>query len=325
MNILSIDGGGIRGIIPGKVLVEVEKQIQEITGDENKRIADYFDLIAGTNTGALLTLGLLAPDKSGKPKFSTEDLLDIHMLWGDVIYDVNFWKKMILTDNVDGGTFDNSFFKEILGDVFCDLELKDLLKPCLVSSFNIRDNRPELFNKLEAELHPKSNFYIKDIAYAASATPTYFEPAYIKSKANLPMTLVDGGVFANNPAMSSYAEARRRFGTSAPEIKILSLGTGFAMNSITFGEAKQLGLFNWARPLISMMMSGSIQTVHLQLSQLFEAAGAGEKYLRVDGELNHADSDFVNARPENMKKLEDDADEIVAQYSDKIREFLKLQ
>jgi patatin-like phospholipase/acyl hydrolase len=54
VRILSIDGGGIRGIIPGQILVTVEEKLKARTGDENARIADYFDLIAGTSTGGIL-------------------------------------------------------------------------------------------------------------------------------------------------------------------------------------------------------------------------------------------------------------------------------
>jgi patatin-like phospholipase/acyl hydrolase len=61
--ILSIDGGGIRGIIPGQILVILEEKLKAKTGNENARIADYFDLIAGTSTGGILTCAYLTPDK----------------------------------------------------------------------------------------------------------------------------------------------------------------------------------------------------------------------------------------------------------------------
>src|SRR5947207_3704233 len=80
MRILSIDGGGIRGIIPGQVLVALEKKIQQLSGDNSKRIADVFDLIAGTSTGGILTCLYLCPDaNSARPRFSAADAVDLYL------------------------------------------------------------------------------------------------------------------------------------------------------------------------------------------------------------------------------------------------------
>ncbi|KAF7045085.1 hypothetical protein CFC21_054228 [Triticum aestivum] len=74
ITILSIDGGGVRGIIPAIVLAFLEKELQKLDGPD-ARIADYFDVVAGTSTGGLLTVMLAAPDKDGLPKlkYSAKD------------------------------------------------------------------------------------------------------------------------------------------------------------------------------------------------------------------------------------------------------------
>jgi len=80
MNILSIDGGGIRGIIPGQVLVALEQQLQQLSGDPNKRLADVFDMIAGTSTGGILACLYLSPDlATNRPKFSAAQAVDLYL------------------------------------------------------------------------------------------------------------------------------------------------------------------------------------------------------------------------------------------------------
>ena len=90
--ILSIDGGGIRGLIPAKVLAAVEQKLQEKTGNKNARIADFFDLISGTSTGGLLTCIYLCPGLNGsrdRPRFSAEEAVRLYMERGDRIFDLS--------------------------------------------------------------------------------------------------------------------------------------------------------------------------------------------------------------------------------------------
>src|SRR3954471_2747681 len=95
MRILSIDGGGIRGIIPGQVLVALEQKLQRLSGKPELRIADAFDLIAGTSTGGILTCLYLCPDeKTGKPKFTAAAAVDLYLQNGDNIFDVSVWKAL---------------------------------------------------------------------------------------------------------------------------------------------------------------------------------------------------------------------------------------
>src|SRR5690349_18293371 len=89
MRILSIDGGGIRGIIPGQVLVALENKLQQLSGVPGTRISDAFDLIAGTSTGGILTCLYLCPDATGRSKFSASDAVNLYLQNGDNIFDVS--------------------------------------------------------------------------------------------------------------------------------------------------------------------------------------------------------------------------------------------
>lgn len=239
--ILSIDGGGIRGIIPGQVLIALEKKLQAKQG-ARVRLADYFDLVAGTSTGGILAAGLLCPDSSGRPKYSMEDLVEIYLERGDEIFDVTLRRKIKTLGGLSDEKYSIDELQDALQDYFKEIQLKDLLKPCLITSYDIKRRKAHFFRQHRAN-NPRYNYYVRDVAQATSAAPTYFEPAHVKSFSNVTYPLVDGGVFANNPALCAYAESRDYFQThpTAGDMLILSLGTGEIKKSYLYKEAKDWG------------------------------------------------------------------------------------
>uniref|UniRef100_A0A6I9QL29 Patatin n=1 Tax=Elaeis guineensis var. tenera TaxID=51953 RepID=A0A6I9QL29_ELAGV len=78
VTVLSIDGGGVRGIIPGTILAFLESKLQELDG-EDARLADYFDIIAGTSTCGLVTAMLAAPDENNRPLFTVKEINDFYL------------------------------------------------------------------------------------------------------------------------------------------------------------------------------------------------------------------------------------------------------
>jgi len=87
VTVLSIDGGGVRGIIPGTILAFLEAKLQELDGPD-ARVADYFDVVAGTSTGGLVTAMLTAPDKEGRPLFAAKDINDFYLRHSPKIFPV---------------------------------------------------------------------------------------------------------------------------------------------------------------------------------------------------------------------------------------------
>ncbi|MGJ1333878.1 patatin-like phospholipase family protein [Sphingobacterium siyangense] len=96
-NILALDGGGIRGIIPAMVLVALEEKLQKQTMDPNERIASYFDFIAGTSSGGILTSILLYPEEGNPthPKFSARDALNLFVNHGTEIFNASKWRRFL--------------------------------------------------------------------------------------------------------------------------------------------------------------------------------------------------------------------------------------
>lgn len=331
--ILSIDGGGIRGIIPGQVLVALEKRLQVKTGNPGARIADFFDLIAGTSTGGILACICLAPKDPADPakgaRFSAEEAVGLYLDRGDEIFDIPVMHRIRTAGGVADEKYPAEGLEEALQDYFGDLRLSQLLKPCLVTSYDIRRRQAMFFAQHDAVKDPAWDFLVRDIARATSAAPTYFEVARVKSVSGVPYPVVDGGVFANNPTLCAYAEARSKLPgkPTASQMVILSLGTGVAETPYHFKEAKDWGLIGWARPIIDIMMSGVAETVDYQLGQMFDAVGKPAQYVRIQADLVMDPPEVKqmdNARTSNMARLREIGIETAEKEAEKLAEIADL-
>ena len=326
--ILSIDGGGIRGIVPGQILTHIERLLKEIYDDPTYKIADHFDLIAGTSTGGILACAYLLSD-FGRPKYTAEEVVEIYFERGDDIFSIPLFHRI----RSAGGLLDEKYpaegLEETLEDYFGDAKLSDLLKPSLITAYDIKRRKAHFFTQHDAE-DPEHNFFLRDVARATAAAPTYFEVSKIKSDANKYYPLIDGAIFANNPALCAYAEMRNKFSTKelkilASDILILSIGTGEANASYSYDEAKDWGLASWAKPALDMMMSAGSDTVDYQLRQIFEASGSGKQYLRINGQLPaNIDPNMDCTDLENLKALKSFGDDLYAENQQAILSFLKM-
>ncbi|MEG4588033.1 patatin-like phospholipase family protein [Microcoleus sp. MOSTC5] len=296
--ILSIDGGGIRGIIPAQVLVSIESKLQQKSGNPDARIADYFDLIAGTSAGGILTCIYLCPDAKNptRPRWSAEDALNFSIESGRDVFKSSFWQKLKSIDGLIDEKYPSDRLEQFFLENFRDCKLSELLKPCLICSYDIERRKAHFFDKIDALQYPAEDYFIRDIARATSAAPSYFEVTKIYSLTNESYALIDGGVFANNPALCAYAEVRNKFripddrpdkGPTAKDMVILSLGTGEAQKKFPYEDVKNWGQVEWVEPLINIMMTGVAETVNYQIIQIYDAVERPNQYLRISPDLSH--------------------------------------
>lgn len=329
VRILSIDGGGIRGILPGTIITYLEEQLRIKSRKPNANIGEFFDFIAGTSTGGILSLVYLCPDNNGKFKFSAKEAVDIYLDRGDEIFDVSLWKKISSLGGLRDEKYEATELEEALNDYFGNTTLQEALRPCLVTSYDIRNRKAHFFTSADATTNIR-NYYLKDVARATSAAPTYFEPVRIKSLYGTPHTLIDGGVFANNPTLCAYAEARtlnfakalnnneKPNKPSAKDMLIVSIGTGTVKEPYPYKEYKDANIVKWINPLIDIMMSGNSETVDYQLKQIYETLLPEdcEDYHRIQPKLIQADNAMDNAKPENLRALYEDGLTAVAQHKE---------
>ena len=124
------------------------------------------------------------------------------------------------------------------------------------------------------------DFYMKDVARASSAAPTYFMPAYVSPiGSEKKYSFVDGGVFANNPAMCAYIEAKKIY-PNARKFIILSLGTGVGTRKYSHKQVKDWGYIDWVypgngAPLSTMMSRGQCGCVNHQLKKIMMLISTG--------------------------------------------------
>jgi uncharacterized protein len=332
--ILSIDGGGIRGVIPAYALTVLEKKLQEKTGDPNARVADFFDLVAGTSIGGILTAVLLCPDQNNpkRPKFTAQDALNIHFQDGPKIFHASLLRRIATFKGVLDERYAADGLEETLSRHLGKVKLSELLKPCLMTAYDIERRAAKFFTQHDAASNRKDDFALCDVARATSAAPTYFEPALIASFTGVRYALADGGVFANNPALCAYAEVRAHsLSSAAPngplptarDIAFLSLGTGSVEKPYPYEDAKNWGALGWVIPVLDIMLSGVSETVDYQLRQIFEGENVAKQYLRVEGTLSKkTNPDLDDASPENLQALLGDAKRIVKKFEAQLDDFI---
>jgi patatin-like phospholipase/acyl hydrolase len=264
VRILSIDGGGIRGIIPTMV-------IDRLLGSTAAQ--DAFHIITGTSTGGIIACGLASP----KP-MAPKDILDLYVKDGGSIFKSR-------TSGILRAKYDQHALADYLGYEFNGMHLSDINKTSdkaelLVPSYAIglpsaKSPAPMFFRSWQArgamldvgETAAQYDFPLYGIACATSAAPTFFPPAELFNRLNERFVMIDGGVFANNPTMAAVVEARRLYSPS--EYLVVSIGTGSQPNTINVEEALTWGGDGpWIVPVLNILMSGSAETTNTEVAAL---------------------------------------------------------
>jgi len=309
IKVLSIDGGGIRGIIPAIILDALQKRL-------GKEPWQTFDLIAGTSTGGIITVGIGTACKDGKP-YPPQELVGMYVENGQTIFKKTFFepeKEIVLPKYSPDG------LETVLEKFFGDTQFQTACTPLLVSSYDLQTEAPFFFKSHKIAQDPTWNWPIRQIARATSAAPTYFPPFHLV-RDDQDYALVDGGVFVNNPAMAAYVEARRLY-PDAKNVVVVSLGTGDRQDKITYRDAKNWGLVGWAKKIVPVLMDSVSEAVDYELSSLPECT-----YYRLQvPNLPQDAADMDNVTPENIANLQQIAKDYVAHQSallDKIADELK--
>lgn len=269
--ILSIDGGGIRGIVPAAVLDALEQRA-------GRPVSDLFDLIAGTSTGSLLALGLALPGADGRARYSAADLLGFYRSEGPRIFRRSY---RTVTHWVRGPRYAGRFLREPLERLFGSARLSAARTDVLVPAYDVSRNRPFFFKSHRARAQGGAwrDFPMHVAARASCSAPTYFPHLRVPLPPGTPprdaeplgpddpFLLIDGGVYANNPAACALAEALRAFEAPLADIRILSLGTG-EKRTRSFTRSRSWGLLTWAGPILDVVFDGISDAVTYQAEQV---------------------------------------------------------
>jgi uncharacterized protein len=290
--ILSIDGGGIRGVLS----VQLLKRLSQTPGLEGW--LDHVDMIAGTSTGGLIALGL------GKG-LSLDELLEMYVKSGPAIFYTSLGERLVerydpthALDKIVNADYDTAPLEKVLVNQLGHVTLGQLTKRVVVATFDLdsgdesslkhdypneqerntiapqverfRRWKPKIFHNIPGTDSDATALAYKVGLYTAAA-PTYFPTVD---------GYIDGGVFASNPAMVALAQTRDHrndpaFRPPLEDVVLFSLGTGLSLQHIP-GQNLDWGYLQWAVPLVSIMLEGTSGIADYQCRQLL-----GDAYQRL--------------------------------------------
>jgi patatin-like phospholipase/acyl hydrolase len=293
--ILSLDGGGLRGVAQLLVL----KRIEIITG---KKIHELFDLIVGTSTGGIIACGLTAKE-NGRNALTIDKLIELYTTNADIIFPkqdnkLKQWYRSLK------GIFNNKFNEDGLNNqlekYFNDIRLSETLKPLIVTSYDINQNEIIMFKSRLSNLMG-FDAKMKDVCRATSAAPTYLPP-YKMNYMNVDRLLIDGGVYINNPAMAAISDAlRHRYNEEEiklEDIQVMSIGSGMYSEKVGAGQNK-FGIVMWGPVISTVMIQASAKLVEYECEQL-----PLDKFLRLQFIIDEEDrADMADSRPETIRYI----------------------
>ncbi|XP_010939456.1 patatin-like protein 2 isoform X1 [Elaeis guineensis] len=318
ITILSIDGGGIRGIIPAIILSFLESELQKLDG-EDVRIADYFDVIAGTNTGSLVAAMLTAPDEIKRPLFTAKDIKSFYLVESPKIfpqYGGILAPIMRMARALWGPKYDGKYLHKLIREYLGNLRLHQTLTNMVIPTFDMKRLHPTIFSSYEVKRKSFLNAQLSDICIGATAAPTYLPSHYFETKDDegdvREFHLIDGGVAANNPALIAIGEVTKEVHKGNPDylpykpmdyrkLLLISLGTGSAKVDERYSAkgARKWGVLEWllssgSTPLVDVFMQSSADMVDIHISEVFQALRSESNYLRIEddtlsGTLSSAD------------------------------------
>ncbi len=340
--ILSLDGGGIRGLVSSILLEYLETQLQAKTNNPNALLKDFFHFIAGTSTGSIIACAV----SQGIP---TPHIKSVYLDRAEEIFPRSwrFWKSLLGRLLTGGPMFDDIGLERVLKDEVGDRPFKELSRPTLVTSFDTLNRQDVVFKNTKLA---HQNIPVWQICRSSSAAPVAF-PGFamgdrdflaewqkdgnkIDSKANPPgIPLIDGGVIANDPALCAIAE-RLSWNKKPPaelsgrdrpwiepgyekvelhDIIVASFGTGEpTVDGLDIAKATHWGAVKWVNPLngvplVDVLFEGSIDSTNYIATSILTP----DNYFRFQPEIERKTSAF-SASQSNLAQLERNARDCLA-------------
>ncbi|WP_067141997.1 CBASS cGAMP-activated phospholipase [Oceanivirga salmonicida] len=285
--ILCLDGGGARGYFSAYMLKKIEEEF-------DIKIHEYFDLIVGTSTGALISGGIGLG-------LELDEIVNLYKYEKHRIF-----QKKNFNIGVFSSIYTNENLKNLINEKYGNNSFENLKTNLIIASTDITDKKPKIFKSWK-----ETKISLKEAVLCSSSAPTYFDPVKIGNK-----YYADGCFWANNPSILALSEAlsEKSFNKNIEEIKILSIGTGRNMIKFDVTNTKNWGILTWVKDISKIMIDSSVYANDTMLNRILN-----NRYLRIDFELNEVMNmtDIPNSILYN-------ADDIFENYREDIRKFLEF-
>ncbi|MBE9215146.1 patatin-like phospholipase family protein [Plectonema cf. radiosum LEGE 06105] len=321
--ILSLDGGGVRGLVTAIILERLENKLQKY--EPHKPLLDYFDVIAGTSTGSLIACALAKGLKAREIKdFYIHNSQNIFPPSRIFIHSIFNLIRLGSTQPI----YSDEGLRMVLKYIFENMTFGDLIKPTIVTSYDTYNRQAVVFKNTKVA---HQTIPVWEICRASSAAPIGFPGYEMKHRAFLEdwqkngyaippqsgIPLIDGGVFANNPALCAIAE-RLRWNNNLPDnpkwndlisenvqqndIVVASFGTGQHIKKIGAKQVKQWGALEWLSPrddlpLLDVLFDGAGDAVCYIAEQII-----GSTYFRFQPNFNQSIPTF-SAQQQNIDAM----------------------
>ncbi|HHX59353.1 MAG TPA: patatin-like phospholipase family protein [Epulopiscium sp.] len=259
-NILSIDGGGLRGVYAAAILSKIQEEL-------GINYIEEFDLIAGTSTGAIIAAGLTV-------NVPPSTIVNIYKEQGSFIFKKPFWSGLITPK------YDSTRLKQVLDEVFGDQTFSDVKTGLMVTATNVSDGMPWVFKSLYNErLKRDEGVKLADAVLASCSAPLYFNPFDHNEQ-----LLADGGLWANNPALAALVEALgHNIDVKRYKIRLLSIGTGISVKHYPIEWiAKEWGATRWGIGLIDIIFNMQSFSIEKYLNTIMNK----DHYVRINFEVD---------------------------------------
>jgi len=306
-NILSIDGGGIRGVYPAHILKCIEERL-------NINLLETFDMIAGTSTGSIIAAAV-ANDVRAK------NIVDMYQEHACDIFKkkksyIPFKKVRNSLQPMLGSLYDSQSLDAVLTGVFNETKLGEISKPLLLPATDIGNGNVHVLKSGYCkEFTRDTNVLVKDAVLASCSAPTFFDPHRIDN-----YLLSDGGLWANNPALAAVIDAQKRLGIKLEDIQVLSIGTGHAKTAYGLQKGRKWGFATgWKHKefinfMLSLQSQSALNYLKLQLNS--------EQILRINFE---SDSDLPLDEITAIDDLISRADKDFTYQSADLKTFLTVK
>lgn len=211
--ILSIDGGGIRGVYPAHILKCFEEKL-------GINLLESFDMIAGTSTGAIIAAGVACNIRAA-------EMVNMYKEHGADIFKkkksrIPFKKQSTATQLMLESVYESSSLSDVLNGVFNDITLGQVAKPLILPATDVGNGGVHVFKSAyDPTFIRDRSVKVRDAVLASCSAPTFFDPHKVNE-----YLLSDGGLWANNPALVAAIDAQKRLGINYDDIQVVSIGTG---------------------------------------------------------------------------------------------------
>lgn len=343
--ILSIDGGAMRGVLSGKALAYLEQALKIKSGNPEARIADYFDVAAGTGVGGIFTAMLFSTKDQKRPNFQADDTWKFLAERGKRFYRPvsnsgsstaagrrGFFRRLLKGGAGAGAAGSSSTstsgLEKAMKEAFTandggHLTLKDTLKPVLIPCYDLTSSAPFLFSRADALETNSFDFRLWEVCRATSADPGLFEPVVMKSvDGQTKCVAIDGGLAMSNPTAAAITHVLHNkqefpFVRGVEDLLVLSLGTSQLQEvSYDYEQVKNWKAKEWARPMARISGDGSADMVDHAVAMAFGQSGS-KNYVRIQANGSNLGRCGANVDTDpsvsNVKMLVNMAEEMLKQ------------